>query len=318
MKIPRIKLPDKNLISLREFISGWRVNYHSPGLGRFKLNLGKTTTFPRSTLRRICQIHSRWKTASKRDLCACSSCWLSGCGWWGWCLLGVTLRYGCCSLWRHWSLDIDGRRALGRQQSRARHFPSLWCQLAFSPAPRTPSEGDKQAGRWQLMSQLSPKISGEYIMDTKIFPCHYLGNILSKKHHKMCPGHVTHSLLAQQNVLRLINGITRPLLNRSLSLNQNHWLLWSGACPGAGWCWVMGQRGANQVSIDTNPAMVTPGQWSPRHQWPPHHIPPSESLYAGLFNYLTQTNKIPCLLCSSLPSSEIHKKLAVFPEIGIR
>lgn len=59
MKIPRIKLPDKNLISLREFISGWRVNYHSAGLGRFKLNLGKTTTFPRSTLRHICQqIHS--------------------------------------------------------------------------------------------------------------------------------------------------------------------------------------------------------------------------------------------------------------------
>ena len=147
MKIPRIKLPDKNLISLREFISGWRVNYHSPGLGWFKLNLGKTTTFPRSTLRHICQIHSRWKTASKRDLCACSSCCLSGCGWWGWCLLGVTLRYGCCSLWRHWSLDIDGRRALSRQHrlALASHFPSLVMPTClFSCAsPRTPSETNR-------------------------------------------------------------------------------------------------------------------------------------------------------------------------------
>ena len=130
-------------------------------------------------------------------------------------------------------------------------------------------------------------------MDTKIFPCHYLGNILSKKHHKMCPGHVTHSLLAQQNVLRLINGITRPLLNRSLSLNQNHWLLWSGACPGAGWWW------GSVVPIRW--ALIQTPPWSHRgsgHQWPPHHIPPSESLYAGLFNYLTQTNKIPCLFLS--------------------
>ena len=56
----------------------------------------------------------------------------------------------------------------------------------------------------------------------------------------------------------------------------------------------MGQRGANQVSIDTqythsamvtHQPVVTPG---------PHHIPPTESLYAELFNYLhTQTNKIP-------------------------
>ena len=77
MKIPRIKLPDKNLISLREFISGLRVNYHSAGLGRFKLNLGKTTTFPRLTLVRICQqVHSLTLKTNKA-----SSVSQSGCGW---------------------------------------------------------------------------------------------------------------------------------------------------------------------------------------------------------------------------------------------
>lgn len=100
MKIPRIKLPDKNLISLREFISGWRVNYHSAGLGRFKLNLGKTTTFPRLTLVRICQqIHSltsKTNKASKRDLLAWPSCVCqSGCGWWGDVYRG-----------RHWDMAV--------------------------------------------------------------------------------------------------------------------------------------------------------------------------------------------------------------------
>ena len=131
MKIPRIKLPDKNLISLREFISGWRVNYHSAGLGRFKLNLGKTTTFPRSTLRHICQIHSRWKTkkASRREICSLSRLWLSDCGWW------VMFTGGDTEIWLLFSLatrtrDIDGRRALSWQPGLA-----WWCQLAFSPAP---------------------------------------------------------------------------------------------------------------------------------------------------------------------------------------
>lgn len=48
MKIPRIKLPDKNLISLREFISDSRVRHHSPGPGRFKLNLGKNDNISQS------------------------------------------------------------------------------------------------------------------------------------------------------------------------------------------------------------------------------------------------------------------------------
>ena len=58
----------------------------------------------------------------------------------------------------------------------------------------------------------------------------------------------------------------------------------------------MGQRGANQVSIDTqytHSAMVTPSSGQPVVTPGPHHIP-TESLYAELFNYLhTQTNKIP-------------------------
>ena len=312
MKIPRIKLPDKNLISLREFISGWRVNYHSPGLGWFKLNLGKTTTFPRSTLPNPLTLKNSFKERFVR-LFKLLSVRLR--------LVRVMFTGGDTEIWLLFSLATlePGYWWQTSSQQTAQTGQPLSkpgdANLPFLLRLTSDSIRDKQAGRWQLMSQLSPKISGEYIMDTKIFPCHYLGNILSKKHQKMCPGHVTHSLLAQQTVLRLINGITRPLLNRSLSLNQNHWILWSGACPGAG-CWVMGQRGANQVSIDTN------SPWSGRGSGHPvtsgHHIPPSESLYPGLFNYLTQTNKIPCLLCSSLPSSEIHKKLAVFPKIGIR
>ena len=77
-----------------------------------------------------------------------------------------------------------------------------------------------------------------------------------------------------------------------------------------------GQRGANQVSIDTNSAMVTPGSGHP--------------ITSGLLitflhlshfmpGYLIISHKpIKFPVYSSLPSSEIHKKLAVFPEIGIR
>ena len=138
MKIPRIKLPDKNLISLREFISGWRVNYHYPGLGWFKLNLGKTTTFPRST---FANKSTRWKTGiCSLDQAVCVRLRLLR-----WCLQGATLRYGCCSGWRHWTRDIDGRRALSRQASTAQpgpgHFPSLMmptCRFSCA-SPRTQS-----------------------------------------------------------------------------------------------------------------------------------------------------------------------------------
>ena len=145
MKIPRIKLPDKNLISLREFISGWRVNYHSAGLGRFKLNLGKTTTFPRLTLVRICQqIHSltsKTNKASKRDLLAWPSCVCqSGCGWGGDVYRG-----------RHWDMAVvlagdTGPGILMADELSADSpaqpgldpdtFQAWWCQLAVSPAPR--------------------------------------------------------------------------------------------------------------------------------------------------------------------------------------
>ena len=152
MKIPRIKLPDKNLISLREFISGWRVNYHSNGLGWFKLNRGKTTTFPRLTLRHICQqIHSlTLRFARLTKLCVRVSVRLRLVRW---CLQGATLRYGCCSRWRHRTRDIDGRRALSRQHSPAwpGHFPSLMmptcrfsCDSPLAPSESQSPSGDKQ------------------------------------------------------------------------------------------------------------------------------------------------------------------------------
>ena len=148
MKIPRIKLPDKNLISLREFISGWRVNYHSTGLGRFKLNLGKTTTFPRSTLRHICQIHSRWKTnkASPRDLFAVQT-------------EAVRLRLvGDVYRGRHWDMAavLPGDTDPGywwQTSSQLTARLAWWCQLAVSPAPHLSSplhpksEDQRQTGR---------------------------------------------------------------------------------------------------------------------------------------------------------------------------
>ena len=70
-------------------------------------------------------------------------------------------------------------------------------------------------------------------------------------------------------MLRLINGITGYCsIEASASESQNV-ILWSGACPGAGLdAGLMGQRGANQVSIDTqytHSAMVTHRPWG--SQW---------------------------------------------------
>ena len=89
------------------------------------------------------------------------------------------------------------------------------------------------------------------------------------------------------------------------------WIIFSD--PGLSGSWVdAGLMGGSVVPIRwalIHSDMVTP--WSHRHQW--HHIPSPESPQTELFNYLsTQTNKKSP---SRLPSSEIHKKLAVFPEI---
>lgn len=144
MKIPRIKLPDKNLISLREFISGWRVNYHSAGLGRFKLNLGKTTTFPRSTLRHICQqIHSlthvkikysiQERFARLTKLCVSQAA-----------AVEVMFTGGDTEIWLLFSLATLDSGNWWQTSSQQTAQPSLdpdtfqaWCcQLAVSPAPR--------------------------------------------------------------------------------------------------------------------------------------------------------------------------------------
>ena len=93
----------------------------------------------------------------------------------GWCLLRLTLRYGCCSPQWHGHRDIDGTAPHNR------HFLSQDANLPFLLSlHQNCLRAERQTGLLANVPTVTRNIQRIYYGHSEIFPRHYLGNILSK------------------------------------------------------------------------------------------------------------------------------------------